>query len=156
MRIKIAIYTVSIMFILSLSSCLKHGLDDDLPVFTDADITAFNFEFRWLINEGGSEKLQVKNLTTATTITDGMISCSIVVPPASGTFTEAVRAQVTLAALNGYATISPAASITPKGNTPVLGKVGDYAKQDMAYQVTAADGKTTKEWKLTIVEFVNE
>lgn len=51
-----------------LSSCLTAGLDDDLPVYTEAEVTAFNFEYRWAIQEGISEKMQVKTLTTKTLI----------------------------------------------------------------------------------------
>lgn len=138
-----------------LSSCLTAGLDDDLPVYTEAEVTAFNFEYRWTIQEGISEKLQVKTLTAQTKINqaEGLIECAITVPKVSGTFTEEVRNQVSLSKLIGYATISTAASIAPVGSAPVLGKVGDFSQSDMVYEVTAADNKNKKQWRLVITSF---
>lgn len=135
-----------------LSSCLTAGLDDDLPVYTEAEVTAFNFEYRWAIQEGISEKMQVKTLTTKTLINndEGLIECTITVPKASGTFTDEVRSQVSLSNIVGYATISTAASIAPIGSAPVLGKVGDFSQSDLVYEVTAADNKNKKQWRLVI------
>ena len=54
-------YVLLSFLCICLSSCLTAGLDDDLPVYTEAEVTAFNFEYRWTIQEGISEKLQVKH-----------------------------------------------------------------------------------------------
>ena len=86
-------YVLLSFLCICLSSCLTAGLDDDLPVYTEAEVTAFNFEYRWTIQEGISEKLQVKTLTAQTKINqaEGLIECAITVPKVSGTFTEEVR-----------------------------------------------------------------
>ena len=148
-------YVLLSFLCICLSSCLTAGLDDDLPVYTEAEVTAFNFEYRWTIQEGISEKLQVKTLTAQTKINqaEGLIECAITVHKVSGTFTEEVRNQVSLSKLIGYATISTAASIAPVGSAPVLGKVGDFSQSDMVYEVTAADNKNKKQWRLVITSF---
>ena len=96
-------YVLLSFLCICLSSCLTAGLDDDLPVYTEAEVTAFNFEYRWTIQEGISEKLQVKTLTAQTKINqaEGLIECAITVPKVSGTFTEEVRNQVSLSKLIG-------------------------------------------------------
>ncbi len=146
------------MVALSSTSCLKAGLGE-LETYSETKITAINFEYRWMVADNPSdpwagEKLQVKTLTTAATITDGRIECVITVPPASGTFTEAERAKVTLQNLNAYVTLSPGASITPNGSSPVLGTVGDFSQGGLSYHVTAADGKNEQNWDLQITSLV--
>ena len=81
------------------------------------------------------------------------VTCTITVPAVNGAFTREVRDKVALNNLNAYCTISTAATITPVGDTPVLGKIGDFSKSDMQYEVVAADGKTKKIWKLIIGGF---
>lgn len=81
------------------------------------------------------------------------VTCNITVPAVNGTFTQEIRNQVTLSNLNAYCTISTAATIIPIGDTPMLGKIGDFSKSDMQYEVIAADGNTTKTWKLVIDGF---
>lgn len=157
MKTKVIIYMILSVFLLGFSSCLESGLDE-LPTYTDAEITAVNFEYRWTVAENtndswGGEKLQVKTLSTTATFNDGVIECVITVPAASGTFTDAVRSNVTLSNLNAYVTISPGATISPVGNAPVLGKLGDFTPSDISYQVVSADKKNKKVWQLVIKSF---
>lgn len=144
-------------FILSFSSCLESGLDE-LETYSEANITAINFEYRWAVAENANdtwagEKLQVKTLSTSATYGDGTIECTLKVPAASGTFTEAVRGQVALSNLNAYVTISPGSTIKPIGNSPVLGELGDFTQSDISYEVISADKKTKKVWKIVIKSF---
>lgn len=139
---------------MSLFSCLESGLED-LPSYEDADIKAFTFEYRWMVKEGDSEKLRVQKMDADIDINveNTTVTCNITVPAVNGTFTQEIRNQVTLSNLNAYCTISTAATITPIGDTPMLGKIGDFSKSDMQYEVIAADGNTTKTWKLVIDGF---
>lgn len=135
----------------SLSSCLESGLDD-LPAYSDAEIISFQFEHRWEqpIGEGSSNtRLGVVSLATDIRIEGTDVYCTITVPEAGNpsSFTEAVRADVSLEKIVGIATISTAATIFPMGNAPVLGKWGDFS-QPCTYKVVAADGTTSKDWTI--------
>lgn len=147
-------YILLLLTCMSFSSCLESGLDD-LPAYDEADIKAFTFEYRWMIKEGTSEKLRVQKMSTDVNIDvdNTTVTCNITVPTVNGAFTQEVRDKVTLSNLNAYCTISTAATITPVGDTPVLGKIGDFSKSNMQYEVVAADGKNRKTWKLVIAGF---
>ena len=157
MKTKLIIYISLLTFVFGFTSCLESGLGD-LETYSDANVTAINFEYRWSVAENANdawagEKLQVKTLTTSATFGDGTIECVITVPAASGTFTATERAKVSLNNLNAYVTISPGSTIEPLGNAPVLGTLGDFSQSDLSYQVTSADKKTKKVWKITVKEF---
>lgn len=157
MKTKFIICISLFTFLFSMSSCLESGLDE-LDTYSDANITAINFEYRWTVPENTSDpwagdKLQVKTLTTSSTFADEVIECVITVPAASGTFNATEREKVALNNLNAYVTISPGASIEPIGTTPVLGKIGDFTQSSMSYQVISADKKNKKTWQLVIKSF---
>lgn len=154
MKMKYLKYVMLFFACLTFSSCLKAGLED-LPSYEEADIKAFTFEYRWMVKEGESEKLRVQKMNVDVNIDDAntTVTCNITVPAANGTFTSEIRDKVALSNLNAYCTISTAATITPIGDAPVLGKIGDFSKSDMQYEVVAADGKTKKVWKLIIGGF---
>lgn len=157
MKTKFIICISLFAFLFSFSSCLESGLDE-LDTYSDADVTAINFEYRWTIPENpndpwAGDKLQVKTMSTASTFGDGTIECVITVPVASGTFTASERDNVALNNLNAYVTISPGATIVPMGNAPVLGKIGDFSQSEMSYQVISADKNNKKVWKLIIKAF---
>lgn len=147
-------YLLLLFTCISFSSCLESGLDD-LPSYEEADIKAFTFEYRWMIKEGTSEKLRVQKMSTDVNIDvdNATVTCNITVPNVSGAFTQEIRDKVTLSNLNAYCTISTAATIKPVGDAPVLGKIGDFSKSNMQYEVIAADGKAKKTWKLVIAGF---
>lgn len=150
-------YLLFIFVCTSLTSCLEAGLED-LPTYTDTDITAFTFEYRWMVKEGTSEKLRVQKMDTDVKIDKekNTVTCDITVPAVGKgiqEFTDEVREKVVLTALTGWCKLSVAAKIAPLGDAPVLGKIGDFSKKDMQYEVTAADGKTKKVWKLIITGF---
>lgn len=147
-------YILLLFACLSFSSCLESGLDD-LPSYEEADIKAFTFEYRWMVKEGTSEKLRVQKMSTDVDINidNATVTCTITVPNVNGAFTQEIRDKVSLSNLNAYCTISTAATITPLGDAPVLGKIGDFSKSNMQYEVVAADGKNKKTWKLVIAGF---
>lgn len=147
-------YILLLFACLSFSSCLESGLDD-LPSYEEADIKAFTFEYRWMVKEGTSEKLRVQKMSTDVDINidNATVTCTITVPNVNGAFTQEIRDKVSLSNLNAYCTISTAATITPLGDAPVLGKIGDFSKSNMQYEVVAADGKNKKTWKLVITGF---
>ena len=147
-------YLLLLFATVSFSSCLEGGLDD-LPVYDEANIKGIKFEYRWMVKEGTGEKLSVKSLNTSYDINEeaSTVTCNITVPAAGGQFTEEVRDKVSLKNLNAFCTISTAATMKPLGSAPVLGKIGDFSQQNMEYEVTAADGKTKKVWKLVIASF---
>lgn len=154
---KIYIICLSIITMGCLNSCLEWGLEE-LDTYSDTKVTTINFEYRWMVPENpndpwAGEKLQVKTLLTQATISDGKIKCVITVPPASGTFTEEVRNNVTLQNIIAYVTISSGATILPNGNSPVLGQRGDFSQPNLSYKVIAADKKNEQNWELIIENF---
>ena len=144
----IPVILLSIVF----TSCLKAGLDE-LPAFEEANITRFRFEYRWF--DEASSQLRVIQINTDSTIDGSSINCVLTVPDAAGDFTAAIKSQVNLANIVGYADISTAAIMTPVGNAPKLGVPNDFSSSDMQYEVTAADG-TKKVWTLNIESFNND
>lgn len=146
---KIINITFLMLLVCMVSSCLKAGLDD-LPTYGDAEITNLNFEYRWWDESG--KQMRVKTLTTNKEITDNVITCTITVPAASGTFTESIRNAVSLSNIVGYVDLSTAARIKPQGDAPALGAPADFSQREYTYLVTAGDG-TTKEWTIKITDF---
>ena len=146
-------YLIIAILSISFTSCLKSGLKD-LPAFSQAEITKFRFEYRWF--DQTAQQLMVVQIATIATIdaASNTVNCKLTVPAASGTFTTAVRNEVTLSNIVGYADISNAATMITVGSTPQLGKVADFSKTNMQYQVTAADGNSKKVWNLVITDFI--
>lgn len=154
---KSLIYILSILIGVGFTSCLNGGLED-LPVYQDAEITAFNFEYRYATPVGESgEKLQVVTLSTDAQIDNqnNTVTCTISVPSSSGTFTTAEKASVSLNNIVGYASVSTAATIYPIDNAPRLGQRSDFSQKTYEYEVVAADGVTRKVWTLIIKDFIN-
>lgn len=136
----------------TVSSCLKSGLDD-LPTYNEAEITNLNFEYRWW--DEPHNQMAVKTLTIDKQILkeDNLITCKVTVPAASGSFTDAVRQEVSLSNLIGYMDLSTAARIKPLNGAPKLGSPGDFSAKEFKYLVTAGDG-TEREWTIRITDFV--
>ena len=153
MKTIIKYITVLVLCIVN-TSCLKSGLED-LPAFSDAEITSFKFEYRWIDESTENSQLQVIQLPTETIINtdDAIINCIITVPAVNADFSAAVRDNVTLAGIVGYTDISTAATIAPVGTAPTLGKVADFSADTMEYKVTAADD-SSKVWTLVISDFI--
>ncbi|MRT91991.1 hypothetical protein EMN46_03415 [Ancylomarina sp. 16SWW S1-10-2] len=143
------------------TSCLKSGLDD-LPVYEEANIESFKFEYRWMIDNVGNDQLKVYSMNVSSIIDTvaNTVDCIVKVPDATNVgakptndFPIATRAEVSLSNLVGFCSISTAATMEPVGDAPVLGAIADYSAGPFEYEVTAADG-TTKIWTVTISEFI--
>ena len=144
------INTVLLLFLIgTVSSCLKSGLDD-LEAYNEAEITNLNFEYRWW--DEAKDQMAVKTLNIEKQ-DDNLITCKLTVPTASGSFTDAVRQNVSLSNLIAYIDLSTAARIMPLNGAPKLGSPGDFSAKEFKYQVTAADG-TKREWTIKITDFV--
>ena len=147
------INTVLLLFLIGIvSSCLKSGLDD-LEAYNAAEITKLNCEYRWW--DEAKDQMAVKTLNIEKQISqdDNLITCKLTVPAAGGSFTDAVRQNVSLSNLIAYMDLSTAARITPLNGAPKLGNPGDFSAKEFKYQVTAADG-TKREWTIKITDFV--
>lgn len=150
---------------LCLSSCLKAGLDDNLPKFKDALITDVFMEYRFAhptktIN--GSPKVIVVNLNligkqlkriedNPGAATDSAIF-TVQVPGTTEDFTTEERNKVSLANLVFMSNISPAAIMSAVEGAPRPGVPGDFS-QPRKYQVKAADG-TVRIWTVRVQELV--
>jgi hypothetical protein len=152
---------IFILSILSLvmTSCIDWGLQE-LPVYNEAEITAFNLEHRYVVkNANDVEMMAVVTMNTDVQINkeNATITVTASVPPATTSFTEAERRKVSLESIIAYAKLSPAAKIEPIDGAPVLGTIGDFTGE-RKYRVNAADGKTVKIWTIRInpLPLINE
>lgn len=146
------INTILLIFLMStVSSCLKSGLDD-LKTYNEAKIANLNFEYRWW--NDANKQMTVKTLDIEKQISEdnNLITCKLKVPKASGSFTDAVRQNVSLSNLVCYMDLSTAARIAPLSGAPKLGVPGDFSANEFKYLVTAADG-TKREWTIKIAAF---
>lgn len=148
-------YTVLLLLsVVIFPSCLKMGLED-LPAYNEAEILSFRFEYRWYDETEGLGRMYVQELDVNNLVIDSQmaeISLALTVPAASEVFSESERDNVGLDNIVGYCDISTAAVISPLGDSPVLGVIGDFSVKELSYKVTAADG-TEKIWKLNITAF---
>ena len=145
----IPILFLSILF----SSCLESGLED-LPAFSEANITKMRFEYRWTDESSDYGKMKLIQLTCNATIdtTANTVNCVVTVPASNAAFPEAIRSQVNQSNIVGYADISTAAILKPLGTAPTLGVPGDFSQSNMQYEITAANGRV-KIWTLSITAF---
>lgn len=133
------------------NSCLESGLDD-LPTYSDAEMTEFKFEYRWFDEKANQLRVIQLNNSYEINNKEAIVTCNITVPNAEGSFTNEIRSQVRLNNLVGYCSISPGATMSPVENSPELGVVADFSSRNVKYQITAADG-TIKVWTVSIAEF---
>ncbi|GAB3648684.1 hypothetical protein GCM10028791_12850 [Echinicola sediminis] len=142
-----------LLLLMAFSACLQAGLEE-LPAFSDAEITRMRFEYRWINEEGDYPQLNVAPLDTEVSVDseNAVISCSITVPQANQDFPESIRDQVGLSGIVGFADISNAAVLSQLHGAPLLGEVADFSNGPYQYRVTAADG-SGKEWTLVIDSF---
>lgn len=146
------------------SSCLKHGLNDNLPKFKDAFITDVFMEYRFedpAATSGGSPVVRIVNLQLtgkqfkkredhAGAATDSVVF-TVTVPAASGAFSTEQRAKVTTGNLVFFSNISTAATMEAVENAPKPGAPGDFS-QPRKYKITAADGNA-RIWTVRIAGF---
>lgn len=129
----------------------------DLPSYDEAEISAVQFSYRWAGDRKdgltGEPIVEEQRLTSNCTVdsANGLISVAIIVPDASGNFTEAVRASVSQSKLWAQATISTAARLSPMDGAAALGTPDDWTK-DKKFVVKAANGKE-KVWTVKVTSF---
>lgn len=153
MNMKKLINIVLLVLLMStVSSCLKSGLEE-LPTYNEAEIANLYFEYRWW--DEAANQMAVKTLTVEKQIVDddNLITCKLTVPAAGGSFTAAIRQEVSLNKLIAYIDVSTAARVTPLNGAPKLGNPGDFSAKEFKYLVTAADG-TKREWTIKITDFI--
>ena len=152
------------MLPLCLTSCLKSGLDDDLPKYADAYMTDVFMEYRFedpSATSGGSPVVRIVNLpisnkqfkrkeTTGSAVDSAIFNVTI--PAASGTFTADERAKVSQSNLVFYCNISTAATMEATAGSPRPGLPGDFS-QPRTYSVIAANG-TARTWVVKIESFI--
>lgn len=146
------IYFIVISLLMSMTSCLKGGLED-LPEYEEAEISGIQrVEYRYysddVSNIDGEQIVKKIALKNSTTISGTTVSIDVTIPAAEGTFTEAERAKVSLTNIAVMASISTAARLSALDGAPALGVPGDWSKPNK-YLVTAADG-SKKEWTITV------
>lgn len=149
---KIINIAVLLVLLLSVTSCLKSGLDD-LPAYDEAKITNIHFEYRWY--DESAKQLRVQALTVTKEIDEdaNVITCSITVPATNAIFTESIRKEVVLSNIACYVDISTAARLKPLANAPTLGEMQDFSAKEFRYLVTAANGDK-REWTIKIQDFI--
>lgn len=135
------------------TSCLKSGLDE-LETYNQNDITNIRFEYRWWDEAG--RRLRIMEMEVEKTIDTKAkeVVCSIKVPATTGTFTEAIRNQVSLSTLAMNVDASTSARIHPVGNAPVMGSFpADFTAKEFVYTVTAGNGDKAN-WTIRITDFL--
>lgn len=159
------LFVVILGLTLFLPSCMKHGLDDNLPKFKDALITDVFMEYRFedatatsggspvvrIVSLGISNKQFLKKEDTPGAAADSVVF-DVTVPPASGAFTTVERDKVTKEKIVLMSNISTAATMEPLEGAPRAGVPGDFS-QPRKYKVTAADG-SSRTWIVRIAGFI--
>ena len=150
------IFLINIILIACMAgfgSCLKSGLDD-LPAHEDADITDCYLEYRFSYTRPADQGTQVRTvrMTTVNKTIDAQastVNVSVQTPGTDQYFTDEEKAKVSLANIAVYCYLSNTAKIEPLDGAPVLGTNGNYTSP-VKYKVTAADGKTSKTWTISV------
>ncbi len=153
---------ITVMF----ASCLKSGLDKDLPVFNEAKITDIFFEYRYIDPDNhspdGADIVRVIELPVSNKVfklkedsdaeTDSVIA-TVSVPPAERFTPASEWDKVAASNLVVKSNISTAARVEPIGNAPKMGVPGDFSAS-VQYRIIGADGETERIWtiKITLVK----
>ena len=128
---------------------------DDLEAYEEAEITSVGAYHRYYTTEKdaltGEFKVAEKELEKSNSINEdeAVVTATFTVPAASGSFTDAERAKVSLNKLVVYFNVSTAARVTPLDGSPKLGAPGDWTSE-RRYSVIAANG-TKKTWTVKVV-----
>lgn len=151
------IFIIVGLLLMSLSSCLKSGLDD-LPEFEDNDITAVpRVEYRFISDD--ISKASNQNIVKYVTLTINntqidknakKVVIEVTVPPADTNFSVEERNRVDKSNLVVIVSVSTAAKVIPIDGSPRLGVPGDWSKPNK-YIVEAANGDTA-EWIIEVTK----
>ncbi len=152
-------FIITIILAMTLSSCLKRGLED-LPEFEGKDITSVSrLEYRFVGNRVSNasgqkivEFVELKqNPAAVIDAESATVKISVVVPATNSVFTDEERAKCSNQNIVVVVGLSTASRISPLEGAPKLGVPGDWSKPNK-YKVTASDG-STKEWTIEVVKF---
>ena len=108
---------------------------DDLEAYEEAEITSVGAYHRYYTTEKdaltGEFKVAEKELEKSNSINEdeAVVTATFTVPAASGSFTDAERAKVSLNKLVVYFNVSTAARVTPLDGSPKLGAPGDWTSE---------------------------
>lgn len=145
---------LSILVGISVSSCLKSGLED-LPAFDLKDITGVQrVEYRFVSDEtspvDGDKVVKFVTLVHNATIDAEAqeVKIQVSTPAPSEVFPMEEKQKVSNTNIAVMVSISTAAQISPIGDAPKFGVPGDWSKPN-SYLVKAADG-STKEWTVEV------
>lgn len=145
-------YLALVLLVILNTSCLKAGLEE-LETYNQNSITNVRFEYRWW--DETDKRLRVVEMVVTKNIDDKakVIICSVKVPDPTGTFTTAIRNQVSLSTLSINVDASTAARIIPVGNAPAMGAFpADFSAKEFVYSIMAGDGNKA-DWTVEIKEF---
>ena len=148
LKLILGVLLISTLF----SSCLKEGLPK-YPLFGGNAITNVYVQFRYNSPPkvaGVDSVVAYQNLVVSPVIdtVNNTINVTLAVPAATGTFTPAERASISLNHLIMYFDISTAASLAAVGSTPKPGDAGDLSNP-LTYVVTAANGQK-RSWTVNV------
>ncbi|MDD7455670.1 MAG: hypothetical protein PUK70_05405 [Bacteroidales bacterium] len=133
----------------SVSSCLKHGLED-LDEYSGCDVTNGDVYWRYFGDNviPVSGEREVKQVRLAAARSQDVENNTYTIRYSTNNIPEAERGNFTESKAVVILTISTASTIKPIGDAPALGVPGDWSK-DNKYEVTAADG-TKKVWTIVV------
>lgn len=149
-------YLFLLFLLVSMTSCLKSGMDD-LPEFEDSNITGVQkVEYRYVSDEispasGQNITKYVELSKTQVIDTDAKtVKISVTVPEASASFPAAEHAKCSKSNIAVMISVSTAARVTSVGDAPKMGVPGDWSKANK-YVIVAANG-TKSEWTVEVTD----
>lgn len=149
---KVIFYCVLIVLTLVNTSCLKANLDE-LETYELNDITNVRFEYRWWDETDKRMRVQELEVEKIIDYDKKEISCVILVPETTLTFTSDIREKVSIKELAINVDVSTAARITPIGDSPIMGVFpSDFSAKEFTYAVTAGNGDVAH-WVIKIADF---
>lgn len=149
---KVIFYCVLIVLTLVNTSCLKANLDE-LETYELNDITNVRFEYRWWDETDKRMRVQELEVEKIIDYDKKEISCVILVPETTLTFTSDIREKVSIKELAINVDVSTAARISPIGDSPVMGVFpSDFSAKEFTYAVMSGNGSVAN-WKIKILDF---
>lgn len=151
---KINLSQIKWLLLLTLLPLITACEKADLPAYNEAEISKVGAYYRYYTTDKdaitGEFIIAEKELdrTNKFNSESGEATAEFSIPGASGTFTEAERAKVSLNNLVVFFNVSTAARVTPIEGAPKLGAPADWTKEHK-YKIMAADG-TTKVWTIKV------
>lgn len=141
-----------VLLVISLSSCLKGGLEE-FPVYEDAEITSVStVRYRYVSDEKvpSSDEYLVKEVDLSYTSDINPEAGTVkIYASVSDEFPTEELSELSKSELVVAVSLSTAARLVPTGNSPKLGVPGDWSKENMYVVESAAGNK--KDWTIEVV-----